>query len=141
MSGFEVSEWIAAPRERVFEFISDSNNAPRISPSIKGIVKLTEGPVTVGTRYRETRLMHGKEEHAELEVKEYAAPSLYTMQNVTEGGDRLPIFVAAEKDGTRIDLSCELKAAGMKKLMLPLIAGSFEERRWEHLQRLKKVLE
>ena len=129
MSGFEMTEWISALPERVFAFLSDADNAPRISPSIKGMVKLTEGPVKVGTRYRETRLMHGKEEHAELEVKEYAPPSLYAMQNVTEGMEIVYRYsLRPEKDGTRIDLSCELKAGGMKKLMLPLIAGVLKKK-------------
>jgi hypothetical protein len=46
-----------------------------------------------------------------------------------------------EKDGTRIDLSCKLQAGGMKKLMLPLIAGVLKKEDGEHLQSLKKVVE
>jgi len=142
MAGFEMTEWIVSPPERVFAFLSDADNAPRIAPSIKSMVKLTEGPVKVGTRYRETRLMHGKEEQAELEVKEYVPPSLYAMQNVTEGVEIVYRYsLRPEKDGTRIDLVCTLKAGGMKKLMLPLIAGVLKKEDGEHLQRLKKVLE
>lgn len=142
MSGFEMSEWIACPPTRVFEFITDSNNAPKIVPSVKSSVKLTEGPTQVGTRYRETRLMGGKEQHAELEVKEYAEPDVYAMQNVTAGIETVYRYkLHPEGDGTRIDLVCQIKAAGIRKLMLPLVASFLKKEDGAHLQRLKQVLE
>ena len=142
MAGFAVSEWIACPPQHVFEFISDANNAPKIVPSVKNTVKLTEGSPRVGTRYRETRLMNGKEEHIDLEVKEYAAPAVYAMQNVTDGIETVYRYkLHPERDGTHIDLVCEVKAAGIKKLMLPLVASILKKQDGAHLQTLKKVLE
>lgn len=142
MAGFAVSEWIACPPQRVFDFISDSNNAPKIVPSVKSTVKLTEGPPKVGTRYRETRVMNGKEEHVELEVKEYVVPDIYAMQNVTDGIETVYRYkLQPERDGTHIDLVCEVKAAGIKKLMLPLVAFVLKKEDGAHLQTLKKVLE
>ena len=67
MSGFNMSEWIARSPKEVFDFITASENGPKVAPNIKSMVKLTEGMVGVGTRYRETRLMNGKEAQAELE--------------------------------------------------------------------------
>lgn len=142
MAGFAVSEWIACPPKRVFDFISDPNNAPKIVPSVKSTVKLTEGPPKVGARYRETRLINGKEQHVDLEVKEYAAPDVYAMQNVTDGIETVYRYkLHPERDGTRIDLVCEVKAAGIKKLMLPLVAFVLKKEDGAHLQTLKKVLE
>ena len=142
MSGFELSEWIACSPKRVFKFITDSNNAPRIVPSVKSSVKLTDGPIKVGTRYRETRLMHGKEQSAELEVSEYAEPNVYAMRNVTDGIETVYRYtLQPEKDGTRINLVCEVKSVGIKKLMLPLVAIILKKEDGAHLQRLKQVLE
>jgi hypothetical protein len=146
MAGFAVSEWIACPPQRVFEFISDSNNAPKIVPAVISSVKLTEGPPKVGTRYRETRLMNGKEEHIELEVKEYAAPEVYAMQNVTDGIEtvfryKLRPERRPEGAGTQIDLVCEVKADGLKKLMLLLVASILKKQDGAHLQTLKQVME
>jgi hypothetical protein len=45
----------------VFGFLTDGANAPRVVPSVVRVEKLTDGPVGAGTRYRETRLMNGKE--------------------------------------------------------------------------------
>jgi len=142
MAGFEMSEWIACPPKHVFEFIADPDNAPKLMPSVKSMLKLTEGPVNVGTRYRETRLMDGREQQAELEVKEYEAPHLYAMQNVTQGIETVYRYnLQPEKDGTRVDLVCDVKARGVKKLILPMVVSILKKEDGDHLQRLKKALE
>ena len=105
MAGFEMSERIARSPRDVFDFITAPGNAPRVVPSVKGMVKLTEGPAGVGTRYRETRLMHGKEAHAELEVVEYEPGQIYAMRNLTEGIETVYRYsFHPEAGGTRVDL-------------------------------------
>ena len=142
MTGFNTNEWIARPPKEVFDFITASENAPKIAQSVKSIVKLTDGPPRVGTRYRETRLMGGKEQQAELEIVEFEPTQKYAMQNVTEGIETVYRYnIQPEKDGTRIDLVCEVNAKGIKKLMLPLVAAILKKEDGDHLQRVKKMLE
>ena len=142
MAGFEMSEWISRPPQDVFDFITTSDNAPKVVPSVKSMVKLTEGPIRVGTRYRETRLMNGKEQHAELEVVEYGPDQNYAMKNVTEGIEIVYRYAFhPEAGGTRVDLVCEVKAGGLKKLMLPMVASILKKEDGDQLQRLKKVLD
>ena len=142
MTGFNMSEWVTRPPKEVFDFITASENAPKIVQSVTGMVKLTEGAPRVGTRYRETRLMHGKEQHAELEIVEFEPARRYAVQNVTSGIETVYRYnIQPEKDGTRIDLICEDKAKGIKKLMLPLVAAILKKEDGDHLQRVKKVLE
>jgi len=142
MTGFNMSEWVARPPKDVFDFITASENAPKTVNSVTSMVKLTEGPVRVGTRYRETRLMNGKEQQAELEIVEFEPTQKYAMQNVTEGIETVYRYnIQPERDGTRIDLFCEVKAKGIKKLMLPLVASILKKEDGDHLQRVKKVLE
>jgi len=142
MTGFNMSEWVARPPKEVFDFISASENAPKIVQSVTNMVKLTEGPPRVGTRYRETRLMSGKEQQAELEIVEFEPTQKYAMQNVTSGIQTVYRYnFQPERDGTRIDLVCEVKAKGIKKLMLPLVASILKKEDGDHLQRVKKVLE
>ena len=142
MTGFNMNEWVARPPKEVFDFIAASDNAPKIVPSVTSMVKLTEGPVRVGTRYRETRLMSGKEHQAELEIVEFEPTQKYAMRNVTDGIETVYRYnFQPERDGTRIDLVCEVKAKGIKKLMLPMIVSILKKEDGDHLQRLKKVLE
>ena len=142
MAGFEMSEWISRPPQEVFDFITDSDNAPKVVPSVKSMVKLTDGPVRIGTRYRETRLMNGKEQSAELEVVAYEPNQKYAMKNVTEGIEIVYRYTFhPEAGGTRVDLVCEVKAGGLKKLVLPMVASILKREDGDHLQRVKKVLE
>ena len=142
MTGFSRNEWIARSPKEVFEFITASENAPKISQSVKSMVKLTDGPLRVGTRFRETRLMGGKEQQAELEIVEFEPTQRYSMQNLTEGIETVYRYnFQPERDGTRIDLVCEVKAKGIKKLMLPLVASILKKEDGDHLQRVKKILE
>jgi len=142
MAGFDLSEWISRSPKEVFDFITSSDNAPKVVQSVKSMVKLTEGPVRVGTRYRETRLMNGKEQHAELEVVAYEPNQKYAVKNVTEGIETVYQYTFhPEADGTRVDLVCEVKAGGLKKLMLPLVVSILKKEDGDHLQRLEKALE
>ena len=142
MTGFNMREWVARPPKDVFEFITASENASKTVQSVTGMVKLTEGPARVGTRYRETRLMNGREQQAELEIVEFEPTQKYAMQNVTSGIETVYRYnFQPERDGTRIDLVCEVKAKGIKKLMLPLVASILKKEDGDHLQRVKKVLE
>ena len=142
MSGFKMNEWIARSPKEVFDFITDSNNAPKVVSSVMNMVKLTEGPARVGTRYRETRSMNGKEHHTELEVASYEPNQVYAMKNVTEGIETIYRYnFQPESNGTRVDLVCEVKAGGFKKLMLPLVVSILKKEDGDHLQRLKKAIE
>jgi uncharacterized protein YndB with AHSA1/START domain len=142
MSGFNMTEWISRTPKEVFDFITASENAPKVVASVKSMVKLTEGPVRLGTRYRETRLMDGKEHQAELEVVEYEPGQSYAMKNVTEGIETVYRYVfQSENDGTRVDLVCEVKAGGLKKLMLPMVVAILKKEDGDHLQKLKQAME
>lgn len=142
MSGFNMNEWIARTPKEVFDFITASENAPKVAPNIKSMVKLTEGTVGVGTRYRETRLMNGKEAQAELEIVDFEPGQRYAMKNATDGIETIYRYTfKQENDGTRIDLVCKLNASGVKKLMLPLVTSILKKEDGDHLQRLKKVME
>ena len=124
MAGFKMNEWISRPPKLVFDFITTPDNAPKVVQSVKSMVKLTEGPVRVGTRYRETRLMNGREQHAELEVVAYEPNQKYAMKNVTEGIETVYQYTFhPEANGTRVDLVCEVKAGGLNKLILPMVVS------------------
>ena len=56
-----MSEHVTAPREVVFEVAADFHNAAELNiQGIDSLEVLTDGPIGVGTRFRETRVMMGK---------------------------------------------------------------------------------
>jgi hypothetical protein len=86
--------------------------------------------------------MNGKEQYAELEVVAYDPGQTYAMKNETAGIETVYHYAfRPEAGGTRVDLVCELRAGGMKKLVLPLVASVLKREDGDHLQRVKKALE
>jgi uncharacterized protein YndB with AHSA1/START domain len=70
---------VDAPPERVFALAS---NFPHAAEHVSGIARvemLTEGPVGVGTRFRETRVMFGREATEEMEVTAFDPPRSYAL--------------------------------------------------------------
>ena len=142
MPGFEMSEFIHRSPQEVFDFISASENAPKVVPSVTSMVKLTEGPVRVGTRYRETRLMKGEEHQTELEIVEYEPVQKYAMKNETDGIETVYRYTfRPEEGGTRVNLVCEVKGSGAKKLIAPVVVSVLKKEDGDHLQRLKQAME
>lgn len=142
MPGFEKSEYIQRSPQEVFDFITASENAPKVVPSVTSMTKLTKGPVRVGTRYRETRLMKDEEHQTELEIVEYEPAQKYAMKNETDGIETVYRYTFhPENDGTRVNLVCEVKGSGVKKLIVPVVVSVLKKEDGEHLQRLKQTLD
>ncbi len=142
MSGFELNEWIALPPRAVFDFVTDANNASRVVSSVKSMVKLTDGPIGKGTRYRETRLMNGKEQEAELEVVAFQPPEQYAVKNETQGFETTYTYtLASEENGTRVKLVCNVKAGGLKKVAVPMVVSILKKEDGNHLKVLKTAIE
>lgn len=94
---------IAAPVDVVFDRCTDLHSWADTITAIQKIEVLTEGPVGVGTRFRETRKMFGREATEEMEYLEFERPSSYLLgaesngcryrtrflfESVGDGGDR-----------------------------------------------------
>lgn len=80
-----VRETIAAPPEKVFAVASDFGNAANTIEGILRVEVLTSGPVGVGTRFRETRKMFGKEATEEMTVAELEPPRRYVLLAESHG--------------------------------------------------------
>ncbi|HEY5787636.1 MAG TPA: SRPBCC family protein [Microlunatus sp.] len=142
MNGFEFSEHIARPPREVFAVISDPTEAAGFLDNIKESQKLTEGPIAVGTTFRETRLVSGKEASADLLVTAYEPDTHVGISTEAEG--ILVVYhyrLVPEGDGTRLTWICELQASGLRKMMLPLVATIMKKEDGDHLQRLKTYIE
>ena len=70
MRSIKSSREIEAPLEFVFATISDPRSFAKAVPDIVDVEFLTERQRGEGTRFRETRMMHGREATVELEVAE-----------------------------------------------------------------------
>ncbi len=78
-----LSTLIDAPQEAVFAAASDFPNAANMIEGIDSVEMLNQAndgtPIGVGTRFKETRTMMGKQAVETMEVTEYDPPRAYTL--------------------------------------------------------------
>lgn len=72
-----VERRVNASPGRVWEAITDLRDMPRVLSGVDRVEVLTEGGFAVGTRWRETRRMLGKEATEEMTVTECEPPDRY----------------------------------------------------------------
>ncbi|MFF7443954.1 SRPBCC family protein [Streptomyces sp. NPDC008122] len=72
-----VERRVAASPGRVWEAITDLKDMPRVLSGVDRVEVLTPGGFDVGTRWRETRRMLGKEATEEMTVTECEPPDRY----------------------------------------------------------------
>lgn len=70
MDDLTLSRRIAATPEQVWAVLTDLDNAASTLQGVTRVERLTDGPYSVGTRWRETRTMFGKESTQEMWVAE-----------------------------------------------------------------------
>ena len=76
---------IAVPAERAFAAMTDFANAPQRISGIKRVELLTDGPPRVGTRFRETRVMFGREATETMEVTRFDSGRSYELSAMSCG--------------------------------------------------------
>ena len=102
------TQHVAAPVDRTFAVASDFAGAADNIDGITQVEMLTDGPVAVGTRFRETRRMHGREATEEMEVTEFEPNERYALGCESHGCLYRTVFHFTPKDGgTEIDMVFE----------------------------------
>ena len=125
MTRTSISISVRAPVEKVFAAVSDVETFPQRAEAITQVEFLSEQQSGVGTRFRETRMMKGRESQTELEVTEYIENDRIRM--VADQGGTIwdTIFVVEQTDSeTRLDMTMDAKPYKLAaKLTTPLIKG------------------
>lgn len=111
-----------APPERVFEVYSDIERAADRIGAIIAVEKITPGPVQLGTRFRETRVVFKREHTEEMEFVELQPGQTYTLRAFSCGAEyRTRFDFRAEGSGTRVDVTMTISPKTVAaKLFSPL---------------------
>ncbi|MDA8016215.1 MAG: SRPBCC family protein [Thermoanaerobaculia bacterium] len=133
MTEISLSRTIAAPRNEVFARLSDFPKAAETISAITRIEMLTEGDVGVGTRFKETRKVFGREATEEMEVTRFDPPRSYTLEAESHGAHYVSTFTLEEtSDGTEVELvfratPLTLLAKFMSFLTKPMMRKAMQE--------------
>ena len=143
---FTTSMHIGASPEAVFALATDFGRAAEVIRAIENVEMLTEGPVGLGTRFRETRTVLGHATTQEMEVTAFDSPSLYALGCESHGARYVTeVRLASNSTGTDVELRFEARPmsfmakamAEMLRPMLDSVAGVLEN----DLEDLKAALE
>ena len=135
MSLFEMTKQVAAPPDKVFETFANFKDAARNVRGIEELEILTDGPVGVGTRFKETRIMFKKRATEEMEVTIFDRPSLFTVEAHSCGAHYVTAHrFTSEGAGTRVTVEFDARPvtflaklfAPLSSLMLKSCAKMFE---------------
>ncbi len=146
MAGLSCSTRIRATQQQVFDAISDLEHAADRITGIERVEVLTDGPMGVGTRWRETRVMFKKEHTEEMWVTEFDAPNGYRV-NAESCGCLYDTAMTVTPDGEEIILEMSFTAKPRTfaaKLMMPLtkvMAGSMRKMTQQDLEDIKNFVE
>lgn len=124
-----VARTIDAPIDQVFDTIAHIENFSKAVPDIVNVEFLSDTRKGVGTCFRETRLMRGKEESTELEVTEYVENESIRIVADTHGTIWDTVFTVKSVDGqTRLEMVMDAKAQKLtSKLMNRLMKGFLQK--------------
>jgi uncharacterized membrane protein len=139
MALFVNSAVIDAPRERVFDYVAERENEREWNPELKSVEKLTDGPPTLGSKWK---AQWKGSPPIELETVEFDRPNHLSNHN----GGPLEVTVTftcgpAEDDRTRLDVAFYAQPHGAMRLMFPLFERKFRKQSAENIQRIKQALE
>ncbi|MEM1329374.1 MAG: SRPBCC family protein [Planctomycetota bacterium] len=137
---------IEAPVDRVFAMSCDFENAVNVIEAIKKVEMLTDGPVRVGTRFRETRVMFGRETTEEMEVTALTPGKSYEISADSCGCDlTCLVWFQPDGDATRLGFDMRSKPRTLAaKVMSPLgalMAGSMRKALLSDLESIKRAAE
>jgi uncharacterized membrane protein len=134
MPVLKVARHINAPRDLVFQLATDISQWPQRIACIDRIEMLTDGPLRVGSRFREARKMFGQEAVEEMEVTGFEPPHRFKLQAESCG----VLFISEHEfrsdiSGTLVELTIHTKPL---KFYVRLIAPLA----WLMMKHMKKMV-
>jgi carbon monoxide dehydrogenase subunit G len=128
----EVTADVAASSEIVFATLTDLEGLPAFISGIRSVEILDPGPLRVGTRFRETRMMFGREATEEMTFAVLDPPRRFVLTAENHGARYVTTHdVAASGVGSRVTLTFEgvpvTFAARLFRFLAPIFAGNIRK--------------
>ena len=126
MKSILVEKQIDAPVHDVFAVMSDIPNAANTISGITDIEMLTEDPVGVGTRWRETRIMFGKSTTEEMGITAFTPDESYVVESDSCGTRyRSTIRFLESHGGTKVQMEFGATPQSLFAKMMQPLGGMF----------------
>lgn len=137
----EVTLYLNRPIEQVFAFLADSRNLRTWQSNLIESRQLTEGPMRVGTRFREVRRTGPRQSEIQAEITDFEQNKRFATKTYTKPDVTVSYSFEPENGGTRLHYTFIMLTGGIMRLLEPLIAGSIKKDTEQDFQKLKSILE
>jgi carbon monoxide dehydrogenase subunit G len=146
---FEITRSFHVSQEKAFKGLLDLDSANQWMKGLVRIERMDEGPLQVGSEWKETRKMFGKEASEHFEVAELNDPEKIVLRcDGTKGTTGKGEFVFTYKltptddDQTEVTMDGEIRGlTGFSKFFGKMMAGTFKKACAKDMDSLKTYLE
>ncbi|HLO33307.1 MAG TPA: SRPBCC family protein [Anaerolineales bacterium] len=137
----EVSIHLNQPVEQVFAFLMDTGKLSTWQSNLIKTELLTEGPLRLGSRFREVRRLGRRESEIQGEITAFEPNKRFETSTLTKPQVTVSYSFEAENGGTRLKHKFVMLTGGLMRLFEPLIANSIKKESESDFETLKRILE
>jgi uncharacterized protein YndB with AHSA1/START domain len=129
------------PPAQVFEALTVPENARKVMRGVTRFEPLDPGPMGLGSRFLQTRVVRGMAVDVEVEVVAFEPAHRLALAGEARGvAVRFEYEMSAVPGGTRVALTCEVQGAGPLRLVTPMITAVVAREEDQHLERLAALV-
>ena len=132
---------VKQPVEQVFTYLAEPQKLALWQSNLVSMEPLTAGPLHAGSRFREVRVLRGRQSKIDSEVSDFEPYRRLATRTLGQPHVTVSYALRAENGGTRLTHEFTMETAGMMRLLEPVISRSIGKESDADLQRLKQLLE
>ena len=131
------------PAADVYDFLVNIENAPKWQPAVIETRRITEGPIRVGTQFREVAKVMGRRVETTCEITELVPLKCMAFRATSTGPFAYHTSYSLEDRGnsTRITIEGAFELKGLWRLLEPLVRGEVRKESAQELQVMKAAIE
>jgi len=140
---FSHSIEVGRPPDAVFPWLLEQDKVPRWMSHVEEYRQLDDGPLTAGSRLRQTIELSSSRVSFELEVLRYEPPRAAEARFETNGVEIVNLYaLEAAGAGTRLTMSMDAKPTKFSaRMLIPVVQPRLERKLTEDLERLRALLD
>jgi len=134
---------INRPVKEVYDYIVNVENAQKWQPAVIEAKRLTEGPIRVGTQFREVAKMMGWRVSTTCEITELEANRRIAFKATSSGPIEYETSYTLDPSGTatRLSIVGTFRTKGFWKLLEPIFKGGVKKESRQELLGMKRAIE
>jgi uncharacterized protein YndB with AHSA1/START domain len=137
----EVIIHLNQPVEQVFAFLMDTGKLAMWQSNLVKTEPLTEGPLRLGSRFREVRRLGRREAEIQGEITAFEVNRRFETKTLTKPEVKVSYFFEPENGGTRLHHKFVMLTSGLMRLLEPMISKSIKKESESDFETLKRILE